>query len=98
QNLGGETHTFTRVQRFGGGFVAALNAAAGTPEPAPEFARIVNGNLVPQAPSPDNIFIPAGATETASLRHGVTARFQCSIHPCMHVTVTPKDERHENLQ
>src|SRR5216683_5322890 len=30
QNLGGETHTFTRVKRFGGGFVAPLNAAAGT--------------------------------------------------------------------
>ena len=30
QNLGGETHTFTRVREFGGGFVAPLNAASGT--------------------------------------------------------------------
>ena len=51
QNLGGETHTFTRVKRFGGGLVAPLNAAAGTPEPAPECEQMVNGNLVPQPPA-----------------------------------------------
>ncbi len=38
QNLGGETHTFTRVREFGGGFVAPLNAASGNPVPAPERA------------------------------------------------------------
>src|SRR6266849_648040 len=29
QSLAGETHTFTRVKRFGGGFVAFLNTASG---------------------------------------------------------------------
>jgi len=36
QNLGGETHTFTEVKRFGGGFLDFLNAASGNPVPAPE--------------------------------------------------------------
>jgi len=97
QNLGGETHTFTRVKRFGGGFVAALNAGAGTPVPAPECARMVNGNLVPQPPSLDNIFIPAGTSANVTLKHGESARFQCCIHPWMRVTVNPEDEHHENL-
>jgi hypothetical protein len=97
QNLGGETHTFTRVKRFGGGFVAPLNAGAGTPVPAPECAKMVNGNLVPQPPSLDNLFIPAGASANVTLKHGETARFQCCIHPWMHVTVTAEDEHHENL-
>ena len=97
QNLGGETHTFTHVKRFGGGFVAPLNAGAGTPEPAPECAQRVNGNLVPQPPSPDNIFIPAGTSASATLKSGETARFQCCIHPWMHVTITPQDTHHENV-
>jgi len=96
QSLGGETHTFTRVKRFGGGFVAPLNAAAGTPEPAPECAKMVNGQLVPQAPGPDNIFIPAGGTASATLKSDGTVRYQCCIHPWMHVTITPKDEHYEN--
>ena len=57
QNLGGETHTFTRVREFGGGFVAPLNAASGNPVPAPECARMINGQLAPQPPSPDNVFL-----------------------------------------
>ena len=98
QNLGGETHTFTRVKRFGGGFVAPLNGGAGTPAPAPECAQMVNGNLVPQPPSPDNIFIPAGTSASMTLKPGETARFQCCIHPWMHLTITPMDEHHTNLQ
>ena len=97
QNLGGETHTFTRVKRFGGGFVAPLNAAAGTPEPAPECATMVNGNLVPQAPSAENLFIPAGGSATMTLKKGETERFQCCIHPWMHATITPEDEHHDNV-
>lgn len=93
QNLGGETHTFTRVKRFGGGFVSVLNLLP----PAPECAQVVNGNLVPQPPSPDNLFIPAGTTASATLHTGEVARFQCCIHPWMRVTVTPKDEEHTEL-
>jgi hypothetical protein len=55
QNLGGEAHTFTRVQEFGGGFVAPLNAASGNPVPAPECAQTVNGQLAPQPPSAEHL-------------------------------------------
>jgi len=96
-NLGGETHTFTRVKRFGGGFVDFLNAASGNPVPAPECATVVNGNLVPQPPSDDNIFIPAGGNAMHSLEHQVVARFQCCIHPWMRITITPKDQHHESV-
>jgi hypothetical protein len=97
QNLGGETHTFTRVKRFGGGFVAALNAAAGTPVPAPECAQMVNGNLVPQPPSADNVFIPAGRTASVDLKSGETQRFQCCIHPWMRFTLTSEEKHHEDV-
>jgi hypothetical protein len=88
-NLGGETHTFTKVKNFGGGFVAALNDASGNPRPAPECATVVNGDLVPQPPGPDNLFIPAGgsATHKASSE---TVRYQCCIHPWMRTVVHVK--------
>src|SRR5689334_18409603 len=35
-NTGGETHTFTRVASFGGGFVPGLNQLSGNPIQAPE--------------------------------------------------------------
>jgi hypothetical protein len=35
-NAGGEGHTFTEVEEFGGGVVDFLNALAGTPKKAPE--------------------------------------------------------------
>jgi len=98
QSLAGETHTFTRVKRFGGGFVAFLNTASGTPTPAPECAQIVNGNLVPQAPSADNIFIPAGGSASTTLKNGEVARFQCCIHPWMRLTITPKDVQHSEVR
>ena len=96
-NLGGETHTFTEVKRFGGGFVDFLNVASGNPVPAPECARMVDGSLVPQPPSDDNIFLPAGGSATLPLEHEVTARYQCCIHPWMRVTITPKDQHHEEV-
>ena len=97
QSLAGETHTFTRVKRFGGGFVAFLNTASGNLTPAPECAQMVNGSLVPQPPSADNIFIPAGGSASTTLDHGEVARFQCCIHPWMRITITPKDEHHEEV-
>ena len=93
RNLGGETHTFTKVKRFGGGFVDFLNAASGNPVPAPECATVVDGNLVPQPPSDENLFIPAGGSATLPLEHEVVARYQCRIHPWMRITITPKRAR-----
>jgi plastocyanin len=97
QSLGGETHTFTEVKRFGGGFVAFLNAASGNPVPAPECAQMVAGQLVPQPPGPDNLFIAPGTTATVTEHQGV-ARYQCCIHPWMRLTITPKDQHHSIVQ
>src|SRR5712664_2472233 len=62
-NRGGETHTFTKVKEFGGGFLPPLNALSGNPVPAPECAIATLGGLVPKPPSPSNIFVEAGETE-----------------------------------
>lgn len=93
-NLGGETHTFTQVKDFGGGFVGFLNAASGNPTPAPECAQIVNGQLVPQPPGPDNTFLPAGATTDVSLDQEVSVKYQCCIHPWMRLTISPRNLTH----
>ena len=96
-NLGGETHTFTQVKDFGGGFVDFLNELAGNPVPAPECAKIVDGNLVPQPPSADNIFLPAGASATVSAEHEQNARYQCCIHPWMRLTLSSRDTHHTQV-
>lgn len=81
ENRGGETHTFTEVAQFGGGFIPDLNGISGNPVPAPEclnFAALV--------------FIPAGGTEegptagSAELPVGLH-KFQCCIHPWMRTVV-----------
>ena len=89
-NRGGETHTFTRVAAFGGGFVPPLNARPDGTEltPAPECAQAPG---VPQPPSENNLFVPAGASAvTPALTKRGTVKFQCCIHPWMHAEVTVK--------
>ena len=83
-NRGGETHTFTQVAAFGGGFVAGLNEASDNPVPAPECATMQpDGTLVPRPASPTNLFVAAHArTPGPTLRVGTTF-FQCCIHPWM---------------
>jgi hypothetical protein len=74
KNRGGETHTFTEVVEFGGGFAAPLNAVfpPGTPLAVP-----IGGTR----------FIDAGQTiDMAPLSPGVH-RFECLIHPWMQTTV-----------
>jgi len=78
------------VKEFGGGFIAPLNALSGNPVPAPECAQVVNGQLVPQPPSEDNRFIPAGGSDTVPLMHEVNAKYQCCVHPWMRLTITPR--------
>jgi len=81
ENHGGETHTFTPVAAFGGGFINDLNGISGNPVPAPECLNF--GTMV---------FIPAGGSEegptagTAGLPVG-TNRFQCCIHPWMRTVI-----------
>ena len=93
QNAGGETHTFTRVENFGGGFKARLNGLTGNSDPAPECAQVLpDGTLAPQPESDTNQFVEAGNTEpgptagTAALPTGVS-RGECCIHPWMRMVV-----------
>lgn len=78
-NKGGETHTFTRVQEFGGGRVPALNIASGNPVEAPECTQAVN--------------IPAGTTATVALGDRESAKFQCCIHPWMRIEIKRDDDK-----
>jgi hypothetical protein len=81
ENRGGETHTFTPVAEFGGGFVTELNGISGNPVPAPECLNF--GSIV---------FIPAGGAEegptagSSDLPVG-SHKFQCCIHPWMRTVI-----------
>jgi hypothetical protein len=81
ENRGGETHTFTPVAAFGGGFIDELNGISGNPVPAPECLNL--GAI---------IFVPAGGTQvgptagTSDLPVGIH-KFQCCIHPWMRTTI-----------
>jgi hypothetical protein len=94
ENRAGETHTFTKVANFGGGFVAPLNALSGNPVPAPECATATMGGLIPKPPSASNIFVEAGETEagptagSSIMPSGTTTKFQCCIHPWMRTELT----------
>ncbi len=90
ESRGGETHTFTKVADFGGGFVAPLNTLSGNLNPRSECARVLlGGALAPQPPSATNIFVTAfttvdGPTAGSSiLPAGQDFKFQCCIHPWM---------------
>ncbi len=85
KNVGGETHTFTRVARFGPGFVPPLNqlvfGVAGPP--IPEFT----------APfGPGINFVPSGGRLTLATGPGTQLvlgknRIQCGIHPWMRAVI-----------
>ncbi len=104
QNVGGEIHTFTKVEEFAGGFFAPLNGLTGNPEPAPECARVLpDGSLAPQPETDTNQFVEAGTTElgpiagTPVLPIGVT-HWQCCVHPWMRMNVVVRDPTRENQQ
>jgi len=96
KNEGGEGHTFTPVNQFGGGFVADLNMGQA---PAPECVQLVNGQPIPVTlPNGLHIFVPSaladattvpagGMSANTTLKRGAN-RFQCCIHPWMRSTVT----------
>ena len=102
QNMGGETHTFTKVGKFAGGFFAPLNPLTGNPDPAPECARVqADGSLAPQPETATNQFVEAGITEvgpiagTPTLPLGVT-HWECCIHPWMRINVVVRDSDHDH--
>jgi plastocyanin len=75
-NRGGEVHTFTEVERFGGGMIDILNTLSGNPDPAPECQTLAPGD-----------FIAAGASATDVLDEPGTEHYQCCIHPWMRLDV-----------
>jgi len=75
-NRGGEVHTFTEVEEFGGGIVPVLNELSGNPTPAPECLAL----------EPDD-FVPPGATYTDEEDEAGVELYQCCIHPWMRTTV-----------
>lgn len=79
---GGEPHTFTEVQHFGGGFIPQLNGPVA--EPVPECA----GGFANVAVAKTRILQGSNVNVT-NLSKG-EHHFQCCIHPWMHVTVNVK--------
>ena len=78
-NTGGETHTYTEVENFGGGVVPALNQASGNTTVAPECV---------DAAAFDSSTVLSGATATHTFDERGTEKYQCCIHPWMRQTVT----------
>ncbi len=74
-NVGGEAHTFTEVEEFGGGIVPVLNNLSGTPVPAPECLSLTSAD-----------FIAPGAQTTHTFEPGEADKYQCCIHPWMRAT------------
>jgi plastocyanin len=75
-NRGGETHTFTEVEHFGGGIIESLNQLSGNPVPAEECRDLDADDFVP----------PGGVYRDVVHEEG-TELYQCCIHPWMRVTV-----------
>jgi hypothetical protein len=75
-NRGGETHTFTEVDDFGGGIVPLLNQLAGTPNVAPECAQLQAGDFL----------APGTSSQEVEDEEGVE-KYQCCIHPWMRAEV-----------
>jgi hypothetical protein len=76
-NRGGEVHTFTEVEEFGGGIVPDLNERSGNPVAAPECLALQPGD-----------FIPPGGTATDPVEG--SEKYQCCIHPWMRLTVNAR--------
>jgi hypothetical protein len=75
-NHGGEVHTFTEVEEFGGGFLEFINKLAATPVPAPECLALANSE-----------FIAPGAFRDDPVEFSGVQRYQCCVHPWMRLTV-----------
>jgi len=77
ENYGGENHTFTEVEEFGGGIVPALNEASGNTEVAPECAAITGADILE----------PGEETDPDTPDEVGDEHYQCCIHPWMRMTV-----------
>jgi plastocyanin len=77
-NHGGEAHTFTEVDEFGGGFVQDLNDILGL-TPTPECAALA-------LTLPAGLVFPGQSTDPEDEDVGVH-HYQCCIHPWMQTDV-----------
>ena len=77
RNIGGETHTFTEVEEFGGGIVPLLNQLSGNTTVAPECNQLQPGD-----------FIAAGGMSRETEEDSGVEKYQCCIHPWMRTVVT----------
>jgi plastocyanin len=77
-NAGGETHTYTEVEEFGGGVVPTLNQAAGLTTVAPECADDAEF---------DSSTVLSGESRQHTFEERGTEKYQCCIHPWMRQTV-----------
>jgi plastocyanin len=78
-NMGGEEHTFTEVEQFGGGIVPILNQLGGFGAAAPECTALE-----------DDDFVKPGGTYTEEVDKAGHLKFQCCIHPWMRLEATSK--------
>ena len=77
-NTGGETHTYTEVEEFGGGVVPSLNQLSGNTTVAPECA---------DAAALDSSTVRPGQTMQHTFDERGLEKYQCCIHPWMRQTV-----------
>ena len=75
-NQGGETHTFTEVEEFGGGIVPQLNQLTGLTNVAPECNRLMTDD-----------FLKPGASSSEEEDDAGVEKYQCCIHPWMRAQV-----------
>ena len=75
-NRGGEVHSFTEVEEFGGGVVPVLNEALGLTSVIPECQALAPGD-----------FLPPGATSSEEEHDAGVEKYQCCIHPWMRAIV-----------
>ena len=78
-NHGGEVHTFTEVEEFGGGMVPLLNELSGNPVPAPECLALADEDM-----------IPPGGTYADEVEEAGAEQYQCCIHPWMRLTLSAR--------
>lgn len=75
-NNGGETHTFTEVDEFGGGIVASLNQLSGLTTVASECTQLQGSD-----------FLPPGARSSDTEDEAGVEKYQCCIHPWMQAEI-----------
>ena len=75
-NRGGEAHTFTAVEEFGGGIVPPLNELMGLTTVAPECGQLTGSD-----------FIAPGASVSETEEEAGVEKYQCCLHPWMRAEV-----------